>query len=155
MMTDFQQQSPSTEMQSLAPSRLGTAPDIITDPRVRMNPAIMSFVMQCAQTAQLVKLNKHMADSMPPSASGMFEQLNIAISPALREIKMSDALMSISLHNYGAGNARFYFNSTGSAHMTLSVGETINLNLGKKSIERIFLETDEGDTAVVDVKGQY
>jgi len=130
-------------------------PKIIADPGVRINPNIMQFIMQCANVSQLIKLREAVRETAPIQATGIIERLNVSVTDSIHKIKPEKILIGVSIHNNGADSVRFYLNSTSTPAMTLSVGETINLNFGKKHVALIYLECDGGGTATVDVKGQF
>ena len=121
----------------------------------KIDPAVMNFVIQCAQLGQLKKLREDIRETNP-IATGIVEFNNLDITASdYREIHMPDTLMGLSIYNAGPNSVKLWVNSTSYPGVTLSIGQTINLNYGKKLVENVFFVTESGETATVSIKGQH
>jgi len=121
----------------------------------KIDPAVMNFVIQCAQLGQLKKLREDIRETNP-IATGIVEFNNLDITASdYREIHMPDTLMGLSIYNAGPNSVKLWVNSTSYPGVSLSIGQTINLNYGKRLVENVFFVTESGETATVSIKGQH
>jgi len=113
----------------------------------RMDPSILSFVFQAAQTAQLVKLRK-LEESKIPTGAKSFEW---TITTTTKRIDLGLPWISFSLHNDGPGNVRMRINKLEgdiSAEATVDSGEVISRDFEYPIVTRLFLVTESGTATV-------
>ena len=121
----------------------------------KIDPSLMQFIMQCAQVAQSRKILEAIRETNP-IATGIVEFNNLDITASdYREIHMPDTLMGLSIYNAGPNSVKLWVNSTSYPGVSLSIGQTINLNYGKRLVENVFFVTESGETATVSIKGQH
>lgn len=113
----------------------------------RIDPAVAQFVMQAAQTAQLVKLRK-LEESKVPTGT---KPISRTIPDTVTKFSLYPPWISFSLINDGAGDISVWVNDEGdplTPSMVLS-GESFSLDMTYPVIKELYLKAASGTTAAV------
>lgn len=116
----------------------------VTNPRI--DPAVMSFVMQASQLAQLVKIRKYFDDRRP---NGLIQRFNPLVTDQLTVITVDYPAQSFSLHNDGPDTVTVWVNTRLRPEATVNNSETINVKYETHVIKHFYLQCAPTQTAAV------
>jgi hypothetical protein len=116
----------------------------VTNPRI--DPAVMSFIMQASQLAQIVKIRKYFDDR---TSHGLIQTYDVTVTDELKEIKVDFPAQSFSLFNDGADTVNVWVNDLGRPKRSVKSNEALNLNYETHKIKYIYLQCASGQSASI------
>ncbi len=122
----------------------------VTNPRI--DPAVMSFIMQASQLAQIVKIRKYHDDRTSNGLIqtwGMDPDNPLTITDELKEIKIDYPAQSFSLFNDGDDAVYVWVNSMARPKATVNSSEALNVDYETHKIDYIYLQCASGESADV------
>ena len=118
----------------------------------RIDPAVMSFIMQASQLAQIVKIRKYFDDRTPKGLIqtwGMDTNNPLTITNELKEIKFDYPAQSFSLINDGDYTVYVWVNSLMRPKSAAKSGETLNLDFELHKINYLYLQCESEESTSV------
>ena len=116
----------------------------VTNPRI--DPAVMSFIMQASQLAQIVKIRKYFDDR---TSHGLIQTYDVTVTDELKKIKVDFPAQSFSLFNDGADTVNVWVNDLGRPKRSVKSNEALNLNYETHKIKYIYLQCASGQSASI------
>lgn len=119
----------------------------VTNPRI--DPAVMSFIMQASQLAQIVKIRKYFDDKTSHGLVqtwGMDTANPLTITDVLKEIKVDFPAQSFSLINDGPNTVYVWVNTTERPKVTVKSGAKFEPNYETHKIKYIYLQCAIGES---------
>ena len=118
----------------------------------RIDPAVMSFIMQASQLAQIVKIRKYFDDRTSKGLIqtwGMDTNNPLTITNELKEIKFDYPAQSFSLINDGDYTVYVWVNSLMRPKSAAKSGETLNLDFELHKINYLYLQCESEESTSV------
>jgi hypothetical protein len=116
----------------------------VTNPRI--DPAVMSFIMQASQLAQIVKIRKYFDDR---TSHGLIQTYDVTVTDELKEIKVDFPAQSFSLINDGPDTVYVWVNTTERPKVTVKSGAKFEPNYETHKINYIYLQCASGESTDV------
>jgi len=118
----------------------------------RIDPSVMTFIMQASQLAQITKIRKYFEDRTPRGLIqtwGMDSNNPLTITDELKEIKFDYPAQSFSLVNDGDNTVYVWVNSMMRPKSAVKSGETFNLDFELHKINYLYLQCENGQSTSV------
>ena len=116
----------------------------VTNPRI--DPAVMSFIMQASQLAQIVKIRKYFDDR---TSHGLIQTYDVTVTDELKEIKVDFPAQSFSLINDGPDTVYVWVNTMERPKVTVKSGTKFEPNYETHKINYIYLQCASGESTGV------
>lgn len=116
----------------------------VTNPRI--DPGVMSFLMQASQLSQIVKIRKYFDDR---TSHGLIQTYDVTVTDELKEIKVDYPAQSFSLFNDGADTVDVWVNDLGRPKRSVKSKESLNLNYETHTVNYLYLQCAAGESASV------
>ena len=118
----------------------------------RMDPAVISFIMQAASVAQLVKLRKLEESKIPTGV----KPLRYTVTDTIKVLRLSIPWISFSLINDGANAITVWINDEADPQIDGMIGasETYTCNMDYPVIRALYLKSESGTSNAVRIYGK-
>ena len=129
-------------------------PVVKGDGEERMNPAVLSFIMQASMAAQMAKM-RMLEESKVPTGSKSFK-LTVTDSITELSVGLVEPWISFSLVNDGPSGVYVEVNEPGKLldKVPVNSGETETVDMRYPIINIVYLQAESGGTAAVRIKAK-
>jgi hypothetical protein len=125
-------------------------------PNPRIDPSVMTFILQASQLAQITRIRKYFEDRTPHGLIqtwGMDSNNPLTVTDELKEIKFDYPAQSLSLINDGDYTVYVWVNSLIRPKSAVKSGETFNLDFELHKINYLYLQCEQGESTSVRIVG--
>jgi len=119
----------------------------VTNPRI--DPAVMSFIMQASQLAQIVKIRKYFDDR---TSHGLIQRYDFVATDQIRHLSLDYPAQAASIKKDGVNDVFVWVNTTlRPPHRMVRNGETFDIAVETHKLNSFYFQCNPGETVPVRV----
>ena len=112
----------------------------------RIDPSVMTFIMQASQLAQLTKIRKYFDDR---TSHGLIQRYDIVATDVIMEFMFDYVAQSASIANNGGKDVHVWVNTTLRPSHRMKRGETFDIDFETHLLKCLYLQCEPGETTSV------